>query len=287
MNECVKSGIEGGGSMGKQYDVLAAFFLQVPIDVFGVYQTILQQGVHQGHKAQPTSKCGILIALRGEADFVYDETSCPMKPGQTAIGGYNRQLEIRVHSAEFEYFLVHFLPMIPDPEKLRLASEVSLLHIDMDASLLQLMKQLRRYSAELGNIELLEKKALFYQLINKILAYERYLQNSESHSMMEQTIEYIRQHYMEPITLEHLAEQHRMKAKYFSHLFRKYTGIGPINYLIQYRMNVAHEMLVSAPFSVREIAKSVGYTDAYYFSRLFKKYYGMSPTSVKGGATDE
>jgi YesN/AraC family two-component response regulator len=115
------------------------------------------------------------------------------------------------------------------------------------------------------------------------LTYERYLQNSESHSMMEQTIEYIRQHYMESVTLESLAEQHQMKAKYFSHIFQKYTGTGPIHYLIQYRMKVAHELLMTTSFSVRDIAGSVGYPDAYYFSRLFKKHYGKSPTSLKLG----
>ncbi|BFT68839.1 helix-turn-helix transcriptional regulator [Paenibacillus sp. P36] len=269
--------------MGNQYDALAGFFLQVPIDIFGVFQTNLQHGRYQGHKAQPTTKGGVLIALKGEANFAYDGVSYLMSPGKAIIGGYNRHFEIAVNSAEFEYFLVHFLPVAPKEDKANLVREVHLLHIDMDAGLLQVMKQLRRYSTELGQIELLEKKTLFYQLVNKTLTYERYLQNRESHSMMEQTIEHIRQHYMEPITLEGLAEQHGMKGKYFSHLFQKYTGIGPIHYLIEYRMKVAYELLVTTPFAVRDIARNVGYPDAYYFSRLFKKHYGMSPTALKRG----
>ncbi|NQX63957.1 helix-turn-helix transcriptional regulator [Paenibacillus qinlingensis] len=269
--------------MENQYDALAAFFLQVPIDIHGVYQSLLREGMHQGHKAQLTTKSGILIALRGEADFIYDGSSYSMSPGMVLVGGYNRHFGITVHSAEFEYFLVHFLPVAPDREESVLAKEVNLLHIELDATLLQVMKQLRRYATELGHIELLEKKSLVYQLVNKVLTYERYLQNSESHSMMEQTIEYIRHHYMESITWESLADQHQMRAKYFSHIFQKYTGTGPIHYLIQYRMKVAHELLMTTSFSVRDIAGSVGYPDAYYFSRLFKKHYGKSPTSLKSG----
>ncbi|MGG1518704.1 AraC family transcriptional regulator [Paenibacillus oryzisoli] len=242
---------------------------------------VLLKGEYQGHKAKPTTKSGILIALRGEADFIYEGTSYAMRQGVTLIGGYNRSMEIVVHSAEFEYFLVHFLPVTPDSEQARLIREIHLFHIDMDASLLQMMKELRRHSTGLGHLELLERKTLFYQLVNKTLAYERYLQNSESHSMMEQTIAYIRQHYAEPITLESLAEQQGMKAKYFSHLFQKYTGLGPIHYLIQYRMKMAYELLMTTPFAVGDIARSVGYPDAYYFSRLFKKHYGMSPTALK------
>ncbi|WP_310502402.1 AraC family transcriptional regulator [Paenibacillus qinlingensis] len=47
-------------------------------------------------------------------------------------------------------------------------------------------------------------------------------------------------------------------------------------------MKVAYELLMTTPFAVRDIARSVGYPDAYYFSRLFKKHYGRSPTSLKG-----
>ncbi|OMF37598.1 hypothetical protein BK133_05985 [Paenibacillus sp. FSL H8-0548] len=267
--------------MESPYDELAAYFLQVPIDVFGVYQTLIRTGVHQGHKHQPTTKCAMVIALKGEAEFIYDGNKHVMYPGKALLGGGNRHLELMVHSAEFEYFLVHYLPVTIDRDEQALVEKVSELHIELDAALLQLMEQLRRLSTVLGNLELLEKKTLFYRLLNKALLHERYQQNSDSQPMMDQTIGYIRHHYMEPITLDSLAEQHGMKAKYFSHLFRKYTGIGPINYLIQFRMNHAYELLVAADFSVREIARSVGYSDAYYFSRLFKKHYGMSPTAVK------
>ncbi|WP_138756183.1 helix-turn-helix transcriptional regulator [Paenibacillus sinopodophylli] len=267
--------------MESQYDELAAFFLQVPIDVFGVHQTLLQAGIYQGHKYQPTAKCGLVIALKGEAIFSYDGESYPMYPGKTLLGGFNRSLELEVQTPEFEYFLVHYLPAHLDQVNLAFIKKVNELHIELDAALLQLMGQLRGLSLIVGNIELLEKKTLFYRLLNKALLFERYQQNSESQPMMEQTIAYIRKHYMDTITLESLAEQHQMKAKYFSHLFRKYTGIGPINYLIQYRMNLAHVLLTTADFSIREIASSVGYSDAYYFSRLFKKHYGMSPSAVR------
>ncbi|MDQ0114851.1 helix-turn-helix transcriptional regulator [Paenibacillus harenae] len=267
--------------MDSKYEDLAAYFVQTPIDLFGVYRTMLGEGPHRGHKHEPTKKCALLVALRGEAEFAYDGISYMLHPGKAFLGGYNRHMEIIVHSQEFEYFLVHYMPAAPGHAVPALMFEVNELHIEMDAALLQMIEQLRKLSTGLGNIELLEKKTLFYRLVNKALLFERYQQNSDSQPMMEGTIEYIRRHYMEPITLESLAGQQGLKAKYFSYLFRKYTGIGPIDYLIKYRMNVAHELLMNEPFSVRDIARSVGYADAYYFSRLFKKHYGLSPTEVK------
>ena len=35
--------------------------------------------------------------------------------------------------------------------------------------------------------------------------------------------------------------------------------------------------------SIKEVALSVGYDDAYHFSKLFKKKYGVSPSEVKKG----
>ncbi|MGO4540821.1 AraC family transcriptional regulator [Paenibacillus sp. 2TAB19] len=267
--------------MDSKYEDLAAYFVQTPIDLFGVYRTVLGEGHHAGHKYEPTKKCALLVALRGDAEFIYDGISYMLQPGRAFLGGYNRHMEIIVHSQEFEYFLIHYMPAIAGQAVLSVMSEVNVLHIEMDVALLQMMEQLRKLSTGLGNIELLEKKTLFYRLVNKALLFERYQQNSDSQSMMEGTIDYIRQHYMEPITLESLAGQQGLKAKYFSYLFRKYTGIGPIDYLIKYRMSVAHELLMNEPFSVRDIARSVGYADAYYFSRLFKKHYQLSPTDVK------
>ena len=55
---------------------------------------------------------------------------------------------------------------------------------------------------------------------------------------------------------------------YLSKTF-KATGVGPINYLIQIRLNHAKELLKNDS-SVKEVAKTVGYEDAYHFSKLFK-----------------
>ncbi|MNU06934.1 HTH-type transcriptional activator Btr [compost metagenome] len=64
-------------------------------------------------------------------------------------------------------------------------------------------------------------------------------------------------------------------------MFKKYTGISPIDYLIAYRMKEAHRLLTSTCATVKEISEMVGYTDAYYFSRLFKKQFGLAPTQLR------
>ena len=59
---------------------------------------------------------------------------------------------------------------------------------------------------------------------------------------------------------------------YISRLFKNEVGDTPINYLISLRMKEAEQLLLAQPdASVQDIAKSVGYEDAYHFSKVFKK----------------
>ncbi|MEF2964223.1 AraC family transcriptional regulator [Paenibacillus sp. M1] len=268
--------------MGPYYEELARAFAQVPVHVYEVYRTSLEAGrAYRGHVDRPTSKCALIIGLRGQAVFTFQKTqSYELEPGSVLVGGYRMELEIQVGYDGFDYFLVHYLPADPHTSEREILTSVSALQVSLDPGTLQLLDRLQYAATVPAYIEQLEKKTLFYQLLGKVLLDERHRQNNESYPIVEQAMEYIRRHYMEPLTLKRLATRFGMKEKNFSHIFRKYAGIGPIDYLIRFRMSRAHELLVSGQFPVSEVARSVGYSDAYYFSRLFKKHMGLPPSRV-------
>jgi len=93
-------------------------------------------------------------------------------------------------------------------------------------------------------------------------------------------ISFIDENYMNDISLNKLSQNTYLSAAYVSKLFKEETGETPINYLIKKLLSKAHEMLKQGLLPVKEIAKLVGYEDAYHFSKLFKKYYGISPSKV-------
>ena len=68
---------------------------------------------------------------------------------------------------------------------------------------------------------------------------------------------------------------------YFSTVFKKETGKTFINYLTDYRMEEAVELLLTQNEKTYVIAEKVGYTDPNYFSYVFKKQFGMSPSKYK------
>lgn len=260
---------------------LADAFEKTALSVYGVYRTRLEsEAIYAGHMERPTTRCAVLIGLSGTAEFVFDGAEgLPIEPGVALFGGLNRRLEIRTGTAPFEYGLVHFLPE-PASEAPPALTEVSMLRIGSDPEHRLLLERLIQTSSLPDGMVRLAQKTLFYQLVNGLLVAARSVRHGPASAMIEETIELIRAHYAEPITLRRLAERHGLKPKYFSAQFRKYMGMGPIDYLIRYRMNRAEELLVTGDYTVLAVARCVGYPDAYYFSRLFKKHKGVAPGEV-------
>ncbi len=269
--------------MSFSFDHLAKAFADQSIALYDFYRTRLEPNMHyHGHRDRPTQKCGIIIGMQGSADFIFNrQRIVHMLPGKTMLGGYNQHLELKTGEEGFDYCLLHYMPLHPEAEgaeQLLAITEFNPIH---DAILLTLAEQLQKASAVPGNMGQLEKKSAFYRLLHFVLHAEYHHQNKEIYPIMDETIAYIQTYYMETLTLEDLASRYQMKAKYFSHLFHKYVGTSPIDYLIGYRMDRAHEMLMTGRFTVAEVAQNVGYRDAYYFSRLFKKHKGMPPSKVQ------
>jgi AraC-like DNA-binding protein len=282
--------------VGYAYEELAQYFANTPLALYSVYRTQLEANrVYGGHVDKPTARCGVLIALDGEAEFLFDDESYLLAPGKVLIGGAGRRLEIIAGERGFRYCLVHYLPVLVDSDKalldrseesaaaegrIREPRDIAFLEAALAPELLRLVDSLLEADSSPDFMNLLEKKSIFYQIIANVLQSERHGQNKESYPVIEDAIQYIQTHFTEPITLATLAERYKLKAKYFSHLFTKYTGMGPIDYLIHYRMNKAQEWLQTKQFSVSAVARSVGYADPYYFSRLFKKYKGIAPSQI-------
>ena len=67
--------------------------------------------------------------------------------------------------------------------------------------------------------------------------------------------------------------------EYVKKLFKKETGLTPLQYLTEKRLDSAAQALAinSGKVSVAETARLCGFSEPLYFSRLFKKRYGVSP----------
>ena len=81
--------------------------------------------------------------------------------------------------------------------------------------------------------------------------------------------------------MESVCKSLSVSTAYFSTVFKKETGKTFINYLTEYRMEQALDLLLNQDEKTYVIAEKVGYSDPNYFSYAFKKQFGMSPSKYK------
>lgn len=125
-------------------------------------------------------------------------------------------------------------------------------------------------------------KSLLYEFLSVLI---QMVQKSESSipaskkqdAYIVQSLEFIHAHYHEPITIRQLAAHLGLDRKYISVLFKESLGIPPQQYLVQYRIEKACELLQKRQYSIGEVARSVGYQDSLLFSKMFKKHRGVAP----------
>ncbi len=98
--------------------------------------------------------------------------------------------------------------------------------------------------------------------------------------LIQPAVAYMKEHFRDPdFSVTEAIQQVNISGAYFCKLFSSYYYLSPQQYVISERIALAMDILTRAPdTSVREVAETVGYPDAFYFSRLFKKHTGESPS---------
>lgn len=127
-----------------------------------------------------------------------------------------------------------------------------------------------------------------HQLIELLQNYVQHLftliadlRNSGKNMLVERTKRWIHQHYSENITLERLASEVYLSPAYLSFLFKQEEGLNLTEYVTEYRVAQAKQLLKQTVLRTYEVSAKVGYADEKYFSRLFKKKTGMTPTEYR------
>lgn len=98
---------------------------------------------------------------------------------------------------------------------------------------------------------------------------------------MQQISAYVMAHYVHPISLDDIAGEVGMNRSAFCTYFKRHKGMTFSQFVIQYRLNTACEVLKHSQKSVSEICYLVGFNDLPHFVRAFTKEKGMSPSKYR------
>ena len=94
--------------------------------------------------------------------------------------------------------------------------------------------------------------------------------------------EYISHNYMDAtLSVKDIGTYVHLSASYVCTFFKNETGQTLNQYLTEYRMERAKQLLVDMRYKISEISSKVGYSDGNYFGKSFKKYCGLSPSEYR------
>jgi two-component system response regulator YesN len=132
----------------------------------------------------------------------------------------------------------------------------------------------------LRNIQ--EAQGWFKSISKKIMNYIVQGRQDSYKFVVEEAKDYVRKSYSDSnITINGVCSYLHISPTYFSFIFKKETKTTFINYLTNYRMEAAKELLRTTSLKTFEIADKVGYSEPNYFSYSFKKKFGVSPSEYR------
>jgi AraC family L-rhamnose operon transcriptional activator RhaR len=102
-----------------------------------------------------------------------------------------------------------------------------------------------------------------------------------AHPVVAQAIQLVEGRIKHPWTLKELAADLHVSSSYLLRLFKSSTGLPPMAYLAERRVETAAEMLLHGDASMSEIGQAVGWPDQNYFARRFKAHFGLSGTTYR------
>lgn len=122
-----------------------------------------------------------------------------------------------------------------------------------------------------------------YILFDKMNRWTRHVEkkagtNLRTMNYMREAIQYINTKYCESIMVQQIADHCGVDRAYLSKIFKYATGNTLQEYLIQFRIIRAKQLLKDTDLSVKYVSYSVGYNDPFTFSKVFKKQEGVSPS---------
>lgn len=256
------------------------YYSNVSLCVQGVYHYTIEPG--SSGRQKTAAYRGFIFPISGRAQYAFDGTVYTTDPQKIIHGGPDMVLDkLVLGNAKWEYISVFYEMKGSKPEGMFMPDMHFELTIGHSPRLTELLWRLRRTFTEPGVIPAYQSEVLFRCILEEIFISAANRTSDSAHQLFHRVSTYIHDYYMEGITARGLAEQNGVTVNRLFYVFRKYAGMGPGDYLLQYRLNRAKELLVTSDALVSDIAHSVGYEDALYFSRVFKKRFGITPSGLR------
>jgi len=125
---------------------------------------------------------------------------------------------------------------------------------------------------------LIEREILYRVLCSPQGAMLRHIGIADSQGQrVAKAIHWLRQHYAQPLRIDHIAREVHMSASALHHHFKAVTAMSPLQYQKQLRLQEARRLMLSEVMDAASAGHRVGYESPSQFSREYSRMFGAPP----------
>ncbi|MEL1265523.1 AraC family transcriptional regulator [Pseudoxanthomonas putridarboris] len=125
------------------------------------------------------------------------------------------------------------------------------------------------------------QREIYYRVLSGDLGHrlrELVTTGSRSHRI-GRAVQALRDHYLEPLSIDALAESLHMSVSSLHHQFKAATSMSPLQFQKHLRLHEARRLMLSEGLEANSAARRVGYESPSQFSREYKRLFGAPPRS--------
>lgn len=102
-----------------------------------------------------------------------------------------------------------------------------------------------------------------------------------SNARKRRAIEFIESNLSKPITLSDIADAAAMSPYHFARSFRAATGVTPVRYVWERRIELAKRLLKDKAMPIAEVALACGFATQSHFTTAFRQSTGSTPAEYR------
>ncbi len=224
------------------------------------------------------SKTDLLIYIsKGNAIYEFGENKKAVSSGDIVYVSKGSSYIRNVESDDFATIYINFYFDIGHDERLICDVYKNVLNADINFKKLY-KKWYRNDSSRISS-----SMSIFYSIYASIVDSER-LNYIPTHKriLFDEAVKKIQDNYnTQEFSVSQLAGESGMSEVHFRRLFKKIYKISPQEYMTNFKINRAKELLKYSELTVREVSDFLDFSDPCYFSRIFKKKTDYTPSEYR------
>jgi len=238
---------------------------------------------------------GLCIVAQGQKELLLEEEVFSNSPGQYVVSSAEIPLSSRVVGASFARphlsLIMHFdlsslrslieeaqLPTPPSSGAAQRGIYVSRPKPALLDAVLRLVRLLQSPAEIPVLAPMIQREILFRLLLDESsVVLHRTAQANSQPQRIGVAIVWLKKHFREAFTIDDLARRVGMSTSGFHQWFRSITGMSPLQYQKQLRLQEARSILRNERQDVGAVSRRVGYESASQFSREYSRLFGNPP----------